>query len=44
MANTYSQLYVHYIFAVQNRLCLIKNNWHEKLYIYSLINKDIGCM
>jgi len=34
MANTYSQLYVHYVFAVQNRLCLINNNWQEKLYKY----------
>jgi putative transposase len=34
MANTYSQLYVHYVFAVQNRLCLIKNFWQDKLYKY----------
>ncbi len=25
MANTYTQLYVHYVFAVQDRLCLINN-------------------
>lgn len=34
MANTYSQLYVHYVFAVQNRLCLINDKWQEKLYKY----------
>ena len=34
MANTYSQLYVHYVFAVQNRLCLINNKWQDKLYKY----------
>jgi REP element-mobilizing transposase RayT len=34
MANTYSQLYVHYVFAVQNRLCRINNKWQDKLYKY----------
>jgi putative transposase len=34
MANTYSQLYVHYVFAVQNRLCLISDKWKEGLYKY----------
>jgi hypothetical protein len=27
MANTYTKLFVHYVFAVQNRLCLIHDNF-----------------
>lgn len=34
MANTYTQLYVHYIFAVQNRVCLISPRWQNDLYKY----------
>ena len=34
MANTYSQLYVHYVFAVQNRLSLINEKWKNDLYKY----------
>ncbi len=34
MANTYTQLYVHYVFAVQNRLCLIHSEWQDDLYKY----------
>ncbi len=34
MANTYTQLYVHYVFAVQDRLCLINNKWQDRLYMY----------
>ncbi|MDD3858961.1 MAG: IS200/IS605 family transposase [Bacteroidales bacterium] len=34
MANTYTQLYVHFVFAVQNRLCLISEKWEESLYKY----------
>jgi len=34
MANTYTQLYVHYIFAVQNRKCLINNSWQDNLFKY----------
>ncbi len=34
MANTYTQLYVHYVFAVQNRLCLINKKWQDDLYKY----------
>jgi REP element-mobilizing transposase RayT len=34
MANTYTQLFVHYIFAVQNRLCLISDNFKNDLYKY----------
>ena len=34
MANTFTQLYVHYVFAVQDRLCLINNKWQDRLYMY----------
>ncbi len=34
MANTYTQLYIHYIFAVQNRTSLINKRWKEQLYKY----------
>ena len=34
MANTYNQLYVHFVFAVQNRMCLIHNKWQNDLYKY----------
>jgi REP element-mobilizing transposase RayT len=34
MANTYTQLYIHYVFAVQNRLSLIQENWKTQLYKY----------
>lgn len=34
MANTYTQIYIHYIFAVQNRLCIINNSWQEDLHKY----------
>ncbi len=34
MANTYSQLYIHYTFAVQNRQCVIRSKWKQDLYKY----------
>lgn len=34
MANTYSQIYLHFVFAVQNRLSLINSNWQIDLYKY----------
>ena len=34
MANTYSQIHMHAIFAVQNRHCLIANDWKDELYKY----------
>jgi len=34
MANTYTQLYIHYVFAVQNRLSLINQKWQTDLYKY----------
>ena len=34
MANTYTQIHVHAVFAVQNRLSLIKDEWKERLFMY----------
>ena len=34
MANTYTQIHIHAVFAVQNRLSLIQNQWKEELYQY----------
>ncbi|MDR0834223.1 MAG: IS200/IS605 family transposase [Candidatus Symbiothrix sp.] len=34
MANTYTQIYIHYVFAVQNRIGLIQNRWRDDLYKY----------
>jgi putative transposase len=34
MANTYTQLYIQFVFAVQNRISLIQPDWEEDLYKY----------
>jgi len=34
MANTYSQIYIQTVFAVQNRIALIHSSWEEDLYKY----------
>ncbi|MCL2416886.1 MAG: IS200/IS605 family transposase [Bacteroidales bacterium] len=34
MANTYTQIYIHYVFAVQNRIGLIQLHWRDELYKY----------
>ena len=34
MANTYTQIHIHAVFAVQNRECIIKNHWKDELYKY----------
>src|SRR5687767_10755146 len=34
MANTYTQLYVQFVFAVQNRISLIQPGWEEDLRKY----------
>jgi len=34
MANTYTQIYIHVVFAVQERACLIKPEWREELFKY----------
>ncbi len=34
MANTYTQIYIHIVFAVKGRQNLISKNWNEELYKY----------
>ena len=34
MANTYTQLYIQFVFAVQNRISLIQPAWQDDLYKY----------
>jgi hypothetical protein len=34
MANTYTQIHIQAIFAVQNRFSLIQKEWQEELYKY----------
>lgn len=34
MANTYTQIYIQYVFAVQNRASLINEKWQSQLYKY----------
>ena len=34
MANTFSQIYIHVVFAVQGRENLISSEWREQLYKY----------
>ena len=34
MANTFSQIYIHLVFAVQNRKALINQSWELELYQY----------
>lgn len=34
MANTFTQIYLHIVFAVQNRTALIQAEWKDELYKY----------
>ena len=34
MANTYTQIHIQAVFAVENRNCIIKDSWEESLYKY----------
>lgn len=34
MPNTYTQIHIHAVFAVQNRISLISKQWEERLYQY----------
>ena len=34
MANTYTQIHIQAVFAVQNRQCIIHNSWKDELYKY----------
>jgi REP element-mobilizing transposase RayT len=34
MANTFTQIYIHIVFAVKGRQCLISPEWEDRLYKY----------
>jgi REP element-mobilizing transposase RayT len=34
MANTFTQIYIHSVFTVKNRECIILPNWEEEVYKY----------
>lgn len=34
MANTFTQIHIQVVFAVQNRECIILNSWKDELYKY----------
>ena len=34
MANTFTQIHIHSVFAVQNRISLINRDWQDRLYKY----------
>lgn len=34
MANTYTQIHIQAVFAVQHRSCIIHNSWKDELYKY----------
>ena len=34
MANTFTQIYIQFVFAVQNRISLIEPSWEDELYKY----------
>lgn len=34
MSNTYSQIYLHFVFAVHDRECVIMHEWKDELYKY----------
>ncbi len=34
MANTYTQIHIQAVFAVQNRECIIRDSWKDELYKY----------
>ena len=34
MANTYTQIHIQVVFAVQNRECIILKSWKDELYKY----------
>jgi REP element-mobilizing transposase RayT len=44
MANTYTQLYTHFIFAVKSRDCFIQDDWNTDLQKYiSGITENLKC-
>lgn len=34
MANTYTQIHIHAVFAVQDRFCVINKSWKDELFRY----------
>jgi len=43
MPNTYTQLYVHFVFAVKYREALLKNDWDKRLKQYIIaIAQNLG--
>jgi len=40
MANTYTQIHIHAVFAVQNRTSLINKDWQERRYKFHKIEED----
>ena len=36
MANTFTQIHIHTVFAVQNRISLINRDWQDRLYKYNI--------
>ena len=34
MANTYTQIHIQSVFAVQDRMCIIQKSWKDELYKY----------
>jgi REP element-mobilizing transposase RayT len=36
MANTFTQIHIHIVFAVQNRMSLLNKLWQERLYKYMI--------
>jgi putative transposase len=42
MANTYTQIYIHGVFSVQDRYCLVSKTWKDELfkYITGIVQKN----
>lgn len=42
MANTFTQIYIQFVFAVQNRISLIHNEWKDELhkYVTGIVQKN----
>ncbi len=42
MANTYTQLYIHFVFAVKNRAALLNPEWDQRLrsYINAIVQNN----
>ena len=40
MANTYTQIHIHAVFAIQNRISLINKDWTKGLYKFHKTKED----